>query len=40
VRLPPAWRDRVAAWKVAAVFEDEAGLESLLSSPSEGSPGL
>lgn len=29
-RLPPAWRDRVAAWPVRAVFEDEAALRALL----------
>ncbi len=31
VRLPPAWRGRVAAWPVAAVFEDETAVASLLS---------
>ena len=30
VRLPPAWRDRIHAWPVRAVFEDEAVLERLL----------
>lgn len=30
VRLPPAWRSRVASFAVAARFEDEAGLASLL----------
>ncbi|MFN3523835.1 MAG: tetraacyldisaccharide 4'-kinase [Phenylobacterium sp.] len=30
VRLPPAWRERVAAWPVRARFEDEAALEALL----------
>ncbi|MDO9429920.1 MAG: tetraacyldisaccharide 4'-kinase [Phenylobacterium sp.] len=30
VRLPPAWRKRVHAWPVRAVFEDEAVLERLL----------
>ena len=30
VRLPPAWRPRVAAWPVRARFEDEAALERLL----------
>jgi tetraacyldisaccharide 4'-kinase len=30
VRLPPAWRARVAAWPVRARFEDEAGLLQLL----------
>jgi tetraacyldisaccharide 4'-kinase len=30
-RLPPAWRQRVAAWPVRAVFEDEAALAALLS---------
>lgn len=29
-RLTPAWRAKVAAWPVAAVFEDEAALDSLL----------
>lgn len=31
VRLPPAWRERVKAWPVAAVFEDNAALDRLLS---------
>ncbi len=30
VRLPPAWRARVTAWPVRAVFEDDAALEALL----------
>jgi tetraacyldisaccharide 4'-kinase len=30
VRLPPAWRSRVAAWPVRARFEDEAALDGLL----------
>ncbi len=30
VRLPLAWRDRIHAWPVRAVFEDEAVLERLL----------
>jgi tetraacyldisaccharide 4'-kinase len=30
VRLPPAWRDRIAAWPVRARFEDEAALDRLL----------
>ena len=30
IRLPPAWRARVAAWPVRAMFEDEAALEALL----------
>lgn len=29
-RLPAAWRARVAAWPVRAVFEDEAALDALL----------
>ena len=29
-RLPAAWRTRIIAWPVAAVFEDEAALEALL----------
>ncbi|MBL8772123.1 MAG: tetraacyldisaccharide 4'-kinase [Phenylobacterium sp.] len=29
-RLPPAWRTRVAAWPVKAVFDDEAALAALL----------
>lgn len=32
VRLPPAWRERVAAWPVKAVFEDEAALDRLLAA--------
>lgn len=32
VRLPPAWRGRVAAWPVRAVFEDEEAVDALLSS--------
>ena len=30
VRLPLAWRERVTAWPVQAVFEDEAAIERLL----------
>ncbi|HSZ50313.1 MAG TPA: tetraacyldisaccharide 4'-kinase, partial [Caulobacteraceae bacterium] len=30
VRLPPAWRERIAAWPVAAKFEDEAALDAIL----------
>lgn len=30
VRLPPAWRDKVAAWPVRARFEDEAAARALL----------
>ena len=30
VRLPPAWRDRVAAWPVAVTFDDPAALDALL----------
>lgn len=29
-RLPPAWRQRVAAWPVRAAFDDEAALDALL----------
>jgi tetraacyldisaccharide 4'-kinase len=32
VRLPPAWRERIRAWPVAARFEDEAALMDLISS--------
>lgn len=30
VRLPAGWRERVVAWPVRAVFEDEAAVEALL----------
>ncbi|RZJ42853.1 MAG: tetraacyldisaccharide 4'-kinase, partial [Brevundimonas sp.] len=30
VRLPPEWRERVAAWPVVARFDDEAGFKALL----------
>lgn len=30
VRLPPAWRARITAWPVQAVFEDPAALDALL----------
>ena len=30
VRLPPAWRAKIAAWPVRARFEDEAAVERLL----------
>lgn len=30
VRLPPEWRDRVAAWPVRAAFEDEKALDEIL----------
>lgn len=30
VRLPPEWREKVTAWPVRAVFEDEAALERLI----------
>jgi tetraacyldisaccharide 4'-kinase len=30
VKLPPAWRARIAAWPVEARFEDEAALDGLL----------
>ena len=30
VRLPLAWREKVVAWPVKAVFEDEAALDALL----------
>mgnify|MGYP002779469381 CR=1 FL=1 len=32
VRLPPAWRERVAAWPVRVRFEDEAAVRELLNS--------
>lgn len=32
VRLPPAWRDRIAAWPVRAAFENEKALDDLLAS--------
>lgn len=32
VRLSPAWRAKVTAWPVAAVFEDEAALDQLLAA--------
>jgi tetraacyldisaccharide 4'-kinase len=32
VRLPMAWRGRVVAWPVRAIFEDESALESVLAS--------
>lgn len=31
-RLPPAWRARVSAWPVKAVFDDEAALEAILAA--------
>jgi tetraacyldisaccharide 4'-kinase len=30
VRLPQAWRDRIRAWPVRAVFEDDAAVEAML----------
>ena len=30
VRLPPAWRDKVVSWPVAARFDDEAGFQAFL----------
>jgi tetraacyldisaccharide 4'-kinase len=33
VRLPPAWRGRIAAWPVRARFDDEAALDALLTQP-------
>ena len=30
VRLPPAWRDRIAFWPVRARFEDPSALDRLL----------
>lgn len=38
VRLPPAWRDRAAAWPVRAVFDDEAALERLLAKVNPADP--
>jgi tetraacyldisaccharide 4'-kinase len=32
VRLPAEWRERVVAWPVRAVFEDEAALDALLAA--------
>jgi tetraacyldisaccharide 4'-kinase len=32
VRLPPAWRPRVTAWPVRAVFQDEAALDAVLAT--------
>jgi tetraacyldisaccharide 4'-kinase len=32
VRLPPAWRARITAWPVQAVFEDPAALDALLTT--------
>ena len=32
VRLPPAWRGRIAAWPVRCVFDDDAALDRLLQS--------
>jgi tetraacyldisaccharide 4'-kinase len=31
-RLSPAWRAKITAWPVAAVFEDEAGLDAVLAA--------
>jgi tetraacyldisaccharide 4'-kinase len=39
VRLPPAWRSRVKAWPVRAVFEDEAALDQLLALLPKTAPG-
>lgn len=36
VRLPPAWRARVAAWPVRAAFEDEAAARARLLSAARG----
>jgi tetraacyldisaccharide 4'-kinase len=30
IRLPPAWRDKIACWPVVARFDDEAGFRKLL----------
>ena len=30
VRLPPAWRDRIVSWPVAARFEDEDGVSAFI----------
>lgn len=38
VRLPPAWRAKVTAWPVRAVFEDEAALTQLLGAVAFGRP--
>ena len=37
-RLPAPWRDRVSAWPVRAVFEDEAALEGLLARRQDSNP--
>jgi tetraacyldisaccharide 4'-kinase len=36
VRLPPAWRARVAAWPVRAVFEAPEALDALLDAALSG----
>jgi tetraacyldisaccharide 4'-kinase len=38
-RLPPAWRERVAAWPVRARFDDEAALDALLARAVGQAPG-
>ncbi len=40
VRLPPAWRTRVSAWPVKAVFDDEAALEVILAAALGAGAGL
>jgi tetraacyldisaccharide 4'-kinase len=40
VRLPPAWRARVAAWPVEARFDDEAALQEMLRVAASPSPHL
>lgn len=36
VRLPPAWRERVVAWPVRALFDDPAALDRLLAGATPG----
>jgi tetraacyldisaccharide 4'-kinase len=38
VKMPPEWRERVTAWPVEAVFDDEAALDALLQAASFETP--